>query len=508
MHKILFAASEAHPLVKTGGLGDVAGSLPAALKHLHQDVRLILPAYRVAMANAGELREAARLTLPGYDAPVRLWEGRLPGTRVPLYLVDYPTYFDRPGGPYAGPDGRDWPDNAARYALFARAAVTVAMNQAGLDWQPDIVHCNDWQTGLIPALLAQPVSSPVATSVHRRSAAAPPRPATLFTIHNLAYQGLFPWEIFQTLGLPHTLWSMDAMEFYGKFSFIKGGLVFADRLTTVSPTYAREIRTPALGCGLDGLLNHRAAQLTGILNGADYNLWDPRHDPFIAHNYNTRTLQYKALNKTELQRRFNLPQNNELPLLGHVGRLVEQKGIDLLLDALPHLMQHPLQIAVLGSGERRFEQALLQSMERYPGRIGIIIGYHEELAHLVEAGADMFVMPSRFEPCGLNQLYSLRYGTAPIAHRTGGLADTIVDATPENLKAARATGFLFDAPTPAALHDAALRALTLFSRPPQWRKLMRRAMAQDFSWHQSARQYLALYQQALADARTSQHSRA
>ena len=479
MHKILFAASEIHPLIKTGGLGDVAGSLPVALKGLRQDIRLIMPAYREAVQHAGDLQTVATLSVSGATDPVTLLEGWLPGTKIRLYLVAAPHYFDRPGGPY-GPNGQDWPDNAARFALFARAAAAVALDQAGLGWQPDIIHCNDWQTGLIPALLA----------------GASPRPATIFTIHNLAYQGLFSWEVFQSLALPQAWWSPQALEFYGQFSFIKGGLVFADWLTTVSPTYAQEIRTPAFGCGLEGLLQHRAQRLVGILNGADYQSWDPRHDPFIAKNYNVRTLNLKAANKADLQRRFNLPQIKDVPLLGHVGRLVDQKGIDLLLDIIPALLQQPLQLAVLGSGEPRFEQALLKWAQRYPERIGVHIGYNEELAHCIEAGADIFAMPSRFEPCGLNQIYSLRYGTVPVVRRTGGLADSVVNSSAETLAAASATGFLFNEASALALLDELQRALNWYAQPRKWRALMKQGMGQDFSWQHSARQYLKLYRQA------------
>lgn len=480
MYKILFASSEIHPLIKTGGLGDVSGSLPTALKNLGQDMRLIMPAYRAAVARAGALTPVANLSLSGADHPVTLLEGRLPGTDVPLYLVDSPAHFDRPGGPYDDPDGHGWPDNAARFALLARATVALGLDQAGLAWRPDIVHCNDWQTALAPALLAR----------------EPQRPGLVFTVHNLAYQGVFSWDTFQSLHLPAELWSADALEFYGQVSFIKGGLIYADYLNTVSPTYAQEIRTPEFGCGLDGLLNHRAERLVGILNGADYHLWDPRRDPFIAKKYTPRTLTLKANNKAALQQHFNLAEDPEVPLLGFIGRLVEQKGVDLLFDVLDELLTQPLQLAVLGSGAPHLEQTLLDYARRYPQRVGVHVGYHEQLAHHIEAGADLFVMPSRFEPCGLNQLYSLRYGTVPVVRRTGGLADSVVDATPHTLKDKTATGFLFDAATPTALRDALQRALALYQQPRKWRPLMKRGMEQDFSWEHSAGQYLALYERA------------
>ncbi|MDA1107610.1 MAG: glycogen synthase GlgA [Proteobacteria bacterium] len=479
---LLFAVSEAHPLIKTGGLADVAYSLTAALKpHVHE-VRMVLPAYRAALAHAGHLEPIATLHVAGSDAPVRILEGEVPGSGVKVWLVDAPFYFDRDGGPYSDPHGHDWPDNAARFAVFARAIVEIACGRTGLGWRPDVVHCNDWQTGLVPALLALESA----------------RPAIVFTLHNLAYQGLFDADVFQTLALPAALWAPEALEFHGRVSFLKGGLIFADRLTTVSPTYAKEIQTPEFGYGLEGLLAHRARHLTGILNGADYGVWNPAHDPLIAAHYGPDTLHLKAANKDVLQRQLGLPQISDAPLLGLIGRLVEQKGIDLLLSVLPALLQHPLQIALLGSGEKHIEQALLDAAKHHPQRIAVHIGYNEALAHRIEAGADMFLMPSRFEPCGLNQLYSLRYGTVPIVRRTGGLADSVMDASATHLKAGTATGFVFDDATPAALLHTLERALALFRKPAQWRTIAACGMRQDFSWNKNASAYLALYREAQA----------
>ncbi|MFA7387629.1 MAG: glycogen synthase GlgA [Thiohalobacteraceae bacterium] len=482
--KILFASSEAHPLVKTGGLADVSGALPKALHELDQDIRLVLPAYQALLARAGRLTEIASLQLPGNSAPVRVLQGRLPDTRIPIYLIDAPRCFDRPGNPYTGPDGNDWPDNAQRFATFGRAIVALAMDRAGLGWRPDLVHCNDWQTGLAPALLSLESD----------------RPATLFTVHNLAYQGLFDWATFQALELPYAWWSMYALEFHGKLSFMKGGLTFADRLTTVSPTYAEEIRTPAYGCGLEGLLQHRAGHLTGILNGVDYGVWDPATDPLLEHHFSRRSLKGKAANKQALQIAFGLPAAPRLPLFAHVGRLVEQKGIDLVLDLLPELMQRPLQLAMLGSGQQDLETALAEAQALHPDHLGLHIGYDETLAHRIEAGADAFLMPSRFEPCGLNQLYSLRYGTLPIVRRTGGLADTVVDATPAHLDAGSATGFVFEAATPEALLGAIDRALALYAQTSAWNRAVKTAMDQDYSWKRSAQAYLALYGRTVAAA--------
>jgi starch synthase len=486
MTNLLFAVSEAHPLVKTGGLADVAYSLPRALQpHLHE-LRMVVPAYRQAIERVGRLKPVATLQLAGFTESVRILEGKMPDSDIKVWLVDAPAYFDRDGGPYGDTEGIDWPDNAARFTLFARAVVEIACNRAGLRWQPDLVHCNDWQTGLVPALL-------------QREAA---RPATVFTIHNLAYQGLFDADVFRALALPQSLWTPAGLEFYGRLSFLKGGIAFADGLTTVSPTYAREIQTPDFGYGLEGLLAFRAERLTGILNGADYTQWEPTHDALIEQHYDARSLDLKAVNKRALQRSMGLPQTADVPLLGMIGRLVEQKGIDLLLAILPALFQQPVQLAVLGSGEKKFEQAVLDIARRHPHQIAVHIGYSEELAHRIEAGADMFLMPSRFEPCGLNQLYSLRYGTVPIVRRTGGLADSVVDATDAQLQDGTATGFVFDAATPEALLHTLQRALTLFQQPEQWRKVATCGMQQDFSWGSNTRAYLDVYRQALADRGT------
>jgi len=477
-NKILFVTSEAHPLIKTGGLGDVSGALPTALKELKQDVRLILPAYRDAMRRYGPYTIASLVFQPETH-PIRLLEGRLPDSNVTVWLVDIPSLFDRPGNPYLGPDGHDWPDNALRFGMFARAVTAIALNQAGLDWTPDIVHCNDWQTGLIPPLL----------SLHN------PRPATVFTIHNLAYQGLFPAAQFHELGLPAELWGMHGLEFYDQLSFIKGGLLYADMISTVSPTYAREICTPEFGCHLDGLLRSRADRLVGILNGADYGEWDPRHDAHLAHHYGPDNLQGKAANKAALQKELGLQRAPDVPLVGFVGRLASQKGIDLILAVLGNLLHQEAQFVILGSGDKDFEKALTALAAHYPHRCHVRIGFSEQLAHRIEAAADMFLMPSRYEPCGLNQIYSMRYGTLPIVRRTGGLADTVVDV---GAGLDTATGFVFDEAEAAALSRTVQRALALYRDNPQdWRKVMHNAMERDYSWRQSALAYLDLYEQAL-----------
>jgi starch synthase len=481
MAKLLFVTSEVSPLIKTGGLADVSGSLPVALKALRWSVRLLMPAYPAAVEKAGPTKLIARLQVPGVMGKVQLLEGRLPGTRLPVWLVDYAPAFARDGNPYLGPDGHNWPDNAERFALLARAAVEIAQGRAGLSWVPDVVHCNDWQTGLVPALLSL----------------EPQRPATVFTIHNLAYQGLFPQSSFHALGLPPQLWSHEGLEFHDQLSFIKGGLAYADHVTTVSPSYAEEILSPEFGYGLEGLLQHRSKVLTGIINGIDQNVWNPGADPHLPQNYSAKSFRQKVLNKRALQSEFALPQEDDKLLLGSIGRLVEQKGIDLILAALGRLTSLPVQLVLLGSGDKYFEQELAAAAQRHPDRLAIRIGYNEALAHRIEAGADAFLMPSRFEPCGLNQLYSLRYGTPPIVHAVGGLKDTVADATPATLRAGTATGFCFDAASTENLLATVERAVKVFARPRQWPRLAKTGMAQDFSWQTSARRYAQLYRSLL-----------
>ncbi len=475
--RTLFVSSEAHPLIKTGGLGDVSGALPAALQALGEDVRLLLPAYR-PLRQQLEHRVAARFTIEGYGEEIALLEARMPESGVPLYLVDAPALFDRDHGPY-GDDSGDWADNAERFAAFCRAAVAIAMGRAGINWRPELVHCNDWPSGLVPALLSREKSPP----------------PSLFTIHNLAYQGRFPGESFTRLGLPSPLWTLHGLEFHGMLSFIKGGVAFADAVSTVSPNYASEIQRPEHGHGLDGLLRHRAAELHGILNGIDTEEWDPRRDPLIRHHYHAERMGGKGKNKAALQHDLGLEPTAKTPLLGLVSRLVEQKGIDLLVPVLePLLATGRVQLALLGSGERPLETTLEALARRHPGSAAVMIGYDEGLAHRIEAGADIFLMPSRFEPCGLNQLYSLRYGTVPVAHRVGGLADTVRDFTDTALVSGEATGFLFEHADPEGLNWALQRALALYQRPRKWRQLQKNGMALDFSWARSAARYRALYQ--------------
>lgn len=478
---ILFASSEAHPLIKTGGLADVAGSLPRAIRNLRHDIRVIIPAYQSVLKQAEKFFLVAHLELEGVEQPVRILAGRLPGSTVTLYLVDSLQHFDRPGNPYTMKTGSVWPDNAERFTTFCRAIEALALDTAGLDWQPDIVHCNDWQTALVPALLDRHDT----------------RPATVFTIHNLAYQGLFDWKEFEKLELPADFWSTEAMEFHNRFSFIKGGLVFADWITTVSPTYAQEIQTSEYGYGLEGLISHRADNLTGIINGVDYHVWNPGRDPHIPVHYNARSLTDKLKNKQALQEHFGLPVKDTTPVFAIISRLVEQKGIDLVLDIVPELVKQEAQLIVLGSGDKILEAGLRKAATLHPKHVATRIGYDEALSHHIEAGADIFLMPSRFEPCGLNQIYSQRYGTVPIVRHTGGLADTVTDTTDETLAANTATGFSFIEASAAALNEAVTRALGYYRQPAIWQQLVCTGMKQDFSWKHSAQLYLQLYQTVL-----------
>ena len=476
MKKILFVTSEAHPLIKTGGLADVSGSLPKALAELGFDVRLIMPNYQAIKTDEAVYYKS---TVRVNNTDVNILETRLPGTKVPVWLVDYPEFFDIPGNPYTDELGIAWANNAERFALLCRVAVEVAMNRAYLDWTPDIVHCNDWQSGLVPALLSLETG----------------RPATVFTIHNIAYQGLFPKAAQTALNLPKPLWNPNGVEFNGMLSFIKGGLAYSDRITTVSPTYAREIQTADYGYGLEGLLSYRNDVLIGIINGIDAEQWNPKTDTSLSANFDFSTIDKKQLNKTALQKRHSLPVDKNIPVFALVGRLVEQKGIDLILACLPEMLELPLQFILLGSGDLAFEKALSGFAKAYPEKIAVTLDYDEALAHQIEAGADIFLMPSRFEPCGLNQLYSQRYGTIPIVRKTGGLADTVVDTLPETLNNNIATGFVFNEATPGALMEAVKRALTVYSQPVVWKQLQAGGMQKDYSWHNSAKAYMALYEQ-------------
>lgn len=479
MH-IVFAASEAVPFAKTGGLADVIGALPRALAAAGHDVTVYLPHYRETRLTtaATALRS---LTIP-FDDEYRFCSvvdgGKHRG--VQFYFIDYPPFFDRDS--LYGPPSGDYPDNAERFALFGRA-VLEASKVLRL---PDVLHCHDWQTALIPVLLrSNYVMDPSFQHV-----------PVVFTIHNVGYQGLFEPDVLPLLGLPWELFTINRMEFYGKVNFLKGGIVFADLVSTVSRRYSQEIQTMEYGFGLEGVLRQRASTVTGILNGVDYSEWDPATDPHLAAHYTPSDLAGKRACKADLLEAFGLPATDlDRPLVGIVSRFAAQKGFDLISHAADRLAREPLALVVLGSGDKQYEELFRRLMQQFPQKVSLRTGYDNPLAHKIEAGADMFLMPSRYEPCGLNQIYSLKYGTVPIVRATGGLDDTIepwVGAT------ARGTGFKFSDYSGDALLAAVQQALTAFADQPAWTRLMRNGMAKDFSWDHAAREYVKLYERARA----------
>jgi starch synthase len=482
--RVLFVSSEIYPLAKTGGLADVSAALPLALAGTGVDVRLLLPAYPQALeAAANKLVQAD--WIDAKNGPTRLVSAVTPDSGLPLWLLDCPALFQRAGGLYADAAGREWPDNARRYALFCRIAAELARGALVPDWRADLVHANDWHAGLVPLLLAQLQG---------------PRPKTLFTIHNLAFQGLFPPERFADLALPPALFSPEGVEFYGKISFLKSGIGFADWLSTVSPNYAREIQTAEFGCGLDGLLQHRAARLSGILNGVDYRVWDPGSDPHLPANYTHKDSSGKLRCKAHLQGELGLELQADRPLVIYLSRVTDQKMADVVLEGLPHILERGAQFALLGQGDPALERGFRAAETRYPGRLAARIGYEEPLAHRFFAGADILLHPSRFEPCGLSQLYALRYGTLPIVRSVGGLADTVVDASDARIPLEAANGFVFQEASAAAMLGSLDRALALYRQPVLWRKVQQVGMRQDFGWEASARKYLALYGQLAPQA--------
>ena len=486
--RVLYVCTELFPLLKTGGLGDVGAALPPALRDAGCDVRVVLPGFPAIRAGVSRSRlpPASPLALPDGDGPrlthlhltqpPSLQPATLPASGLAAYVLDVRALFDRPGNPYADAHG----DNGIRFALLGWAAACLGL---GLDprWQPDVVHCHDWHTGLAPLYLRQ-MAMP-----------GPASAATVFTIHNLAYQGLFPRSLFRQLGLPDPLFGIDGIEFWDQVSFMKAGLQFADRITTVSPTYAREILEPEQGCGLDGLLRARSAVVSGILNGVDYRTWSPAHDNVLSHPYDWDSLEIKGKAKAELQRKMGLAVRPDAMLFGVVSRLTEQKGLHLVEAVADELVAMGGQLAVLGAGDAPLEQSFLQAAQRHAGQVAVEIGYDESLAHAIIAGADVILVPSRFEPCGLTQLYALRYGALPLVHRVGGLADTVVDATAPSLQAGRATGIVFDEFSPQGLRGAVRRSFELHAQPDAWARIQRTAMLRRFDWGEAAGRYVALY---------------
>ncbi len=474
---VLSVVSELYPLVKTGGLADVAAALPPALAAKDVRVCTLVPGYHAvltALEDGAEAHGFADL----YGGPARLLRGRAAG--LDLLVLDAPHLFMRPGGPYQDPSGADWPDNAWRFAALARAGAEVALGRAG-GFVPDLVHAHEWQTGLLPAYL--------------RAEGGPP---SVMTIHNLAFQGRFPAVVFGTLGLPPSAWGIDGVEYYGGVGYLKAGIAMADAVTTVSPSYAAEIRTKEGGMGLDGLLRQRGDRLLGILNGIDTTVWDPATDARLPAQFSADQLTGRVVDKAVLQTRLGLDVQAHSLLYGVVSRLTWQKGLDLLLEALPTLLATGAQLAVLGAGEPGLEAAFTAAAQAHPGRVGCVIGYDEGLAHLMQAGADALLVPSRFEPCGLTQLCALRYGSLPVVARVGGLADTVVDANEMAVAAGVATGVLFAPPSRDMLESALLRTASLWRDRDLWQRLQRNAMRTDVSWQRPAARYAALFREMIA----------
>ncbi len=477
--KILFVAPECYPLIKTGGLADVAGALPLALGRLGEDVRVLLPAYRGVVAHVLDVNDIHRVG-DLFGGPAVLRSGTCQnGLRV--ILLDAPHLFDRDGGPYLGPDGNDWPDNHLRFGALSRVGAAL-IGGALADWIPDVVHVHDWQAAPTMAYMRQ--DGIVKPSV--------------LTLHNMAFQGVFPAEARTELMISDDLFNVEGIEYWGQLSFLKAGIQFADAVTTVSPTYAQEILTPDQGMGMQGLLDDRRGHLTGILNGIDVEVWNPATDPALPHPYAIRKMAGKALNKTSLQAELGLVPRSDVPLFAVVSRLSDQKGLDLILAVLPALLAGG-QLAVLGSGDPSIEAALHEAARQHAGAVAFVRGYDEALAHRLQGAADVIMVPSRFEPCGLTQLCALRYGTLPLVSRVGGLADTVIDANAAALADDAATGFVFAPVSAEALERTIERVIAVWNSPGVWAKVRKRAMAHDVSWDRPAAQYRALYENLVAD---------
>lgn len=475
-HRILLVSTEVRPYIKVGGLADVAAGLPSALATMGHEVRVLVPATSAALKTA-HAEGAAAIPAGDLGADVRVLELPLAGAHAKVWLLDTPGFRRHSGTPYQDDQGEYYPDDAERYDELARIAARLAAGAGG--WTPDVVHCNEWHTGLVPVhLMLQRI--PV---------------ASVFTIHNLEYQGVFPAATFAALGLPEWLWHPDSIEFHGSLNFMKAGLVFSDQLTAVSPGYSREILTPHFGAGLDGVLRKREAQLQGIINGIDPAYWNPAHNTLLASHFDSTRIEQRKPNRAAVYREFGLADQGGM-LLGVIARLAAQKGIDIILKALPALFKLPVQCVILGSGDMALQKALIEAAGRHPDRLAVRLGHNEKLAHGIYAGCDAFLMPSRFEPCGLSQLYAMRYGALPIVHRTGGLADTVRDAN-----AGDGNGFLFDGVSAAALVDCVRRAVGVSRQPAFWRQLMKTAMEGDFSWDRSAQAYVKVYEAALKSRR-------
>jgi len=490
--KVLLVTSEAVPFAKTGGLADVAGALPVELERLGHEPIVIMPAYRSAKRHDLE-DTGVTFTVPigSKNVTGRFLRSTLPDSHVPVYFVDHDDYYDRDS--LYTINGQDYPDNCERFTFFCRAVMEAIKL---FDWQLDVVHLNDWQSGLVAAYF----------KTEYRGVPGYERPVILFTIHNLAYQGQFwHWDMLIT-GLDWKYFNWQQMEFYGQLNLMKTGLVFSDAINAVSPRYSEEIQSAPLGCGLEGVLQQRRDALSGIINGVDYREWNPATDLHLPRQYDVTTVREgKAVCKAALQEEFGLPREPGVPLLGFIGRLADQKGIDLVVGVMQDWVRtRDVQWVLLGTGDPKYHQMLQQMAERFPTKVAVKLAFSNEWAHRIEAGSDMFLMPSRYEPCGLNQLYSLKYGTVPVVRSTGGLVDTICNATRETLEAGIATGFGFRDYSTLALGETLNIACEAYCRPDIWSQLIRTGMQQDWSWTRSAGDYASLYKRMISRVRLPQ----
>ncbi len=480
---ILQVSAEIFPLLKTGGLADIAGALPAALTDVGCDVRLLLPGFDPILQNLQKVKLLGTRTTP-WGESVSLKQGHLAALGTQAYVIDAPALYARAGNPYEDQYRQPYADNYRRFALLGWMAAQLAMGMDS-DWQPQVVHSHDWHSGLAGAYLAFTREQ------------QPTRVGSVYTVHNLAYQGLFDAKHFAELGLPDSAFSVDGLEFYGQISFMKAGLFYADQITTVSPSYAKEIQTSEQGCGLEGLLFARRKLLSGILNAVDQTVWNPATDSHITAAYSATSYAGKTKCKLALQQKMGLTADAKIPLFGVVSRLTEQKGLHLVVAAINELIGLGGQLVVLGSGEAALENALRDLASRHPHAVAVRLGYDEALAHQIFSATDVTLVPSRFEPCGLTQMYGLKYGSLPLVRRVGGLADTVIDCTPQHLAAQTANGFVFDDFTDQAFGDALRRSFALYARPDDWNKVVARNLQQPFNWKASAQKYLALYRKTV-----------
>lgn len=482
--KVLFVSSEVFPLIKTGGLADVSGSLPNALQGLGVDIRILVPGYPAVLDNLVAQKKVASLEQLPHIGEATLLEGVIKDTQVKVWVIQASSLYERDGGPYADKSGMEWQDNPIRFGVLSKVAAILSNHSTPIkNWLPDIVHCNDWQTGLVPAYM----------SLTEHSAAK-----SIISLHNMAFQGCYPPHWVESLGLPSAGFSIEGFEYHGQLSFLKAGIFYADAITTVSPRYAKEIQTTAFGFGLEGLLSKRGDEIKGILNGIETEEWNPAHDKYLSHTYSSENLQGKSQVKLGLQQALGLDIDANAPLLGVVSRLTHQKGLDMLIPHLQILINQGCQFVLLGGGEPAMETAFKNVANLNPRRASVTIGYNEPLSHQIMAGSDLFVMPSRFEPCGLNQLYGLAYGTPPIVNATGGLADSVVDSNPQHLKDKTANGFVMIEASAEGLMACIQRAVEMFKHDKKtWQQIQNTGMTQNLSWDKSAQEYLALYKTLL-----------